>query len=350
MSLRWRAALFPILLAIAIVLVVDVILWPVAASTVSLIIFSTFSIVIASALSFWYAARLVRPIRDLMPHVDAEGHLEFHSTEHQTKPPKELQALTIAIDQIREKQQRDLDARQRLERVRSEFLGNVSHELRTPIFAVQGFIETLLDGAIDDPNVNRDFLQRARIQADRLNNLLNDLIDISRIESGEMRMNFRMVDIQPFLRDLVNEMQPQARAKEIELYFTGNILPHHEVSVYADKERIRQVMVNLVDNAIKYSENKTAIKIELIDLKPTPRQTTIRVSDTGIGIAPEHLPRLFERFYRVNKDRARSSPGGTGLGLAIVKHIIEAHRGTLNVESELRKGSTFTFTLGKEPF
>jgi two-component system phosphate regulon sensor histidine kinase PhoR len=353
MSLRWRAALFPILLTIAVIAVADALLWSVSVTAGfegRLILLSTIAVVVAAIASFWYAGRLVRPIRDLMPHVDGEGHLEFHSTEHHTKPPKELEALTVAIDQIGEKQRRDLDARIRLERVRSEFLGNVSHELRTPIFAVQGFIETLLDGAIDDPKVNRDFLERARTQADRLNNLLNDLIDISRIESGEMRMNFRMIDVQPFLRDLVNEMQPQARAKEIDLYFTGNILPHHEVSAYADKERIRQVMVNLVDNAIKYSEGKSAIKIELLEQKPTAKQVTIRVSDTGIGIAPEHLSRLFERFYRVNKDRARSSPGGTGLGLAIVKHIIEAHRGTISVESELKKGSTFTFTLGKEPF
>jgi two-component system phosphate regulon sensor histidine kinase PhoR len=256
----------------------------------------------------------------------------------------------MAIEGIAEKQERDLEARQKLERVRSEFLGNVSHELRTPIFAVQGFIETLLDGAIDDPKVNRDFLERAHVQADRLNSLLNDLIDISRIESGEMRMSFRAFDIQPFLRDFTSEMQPLAHAKNISLYFTGNILPHHEVIVYADKERIKQVLINLVDNAIKYSESGTAIKIELLNNEPDAKQVTVRVADNGIGIAPEHLPRLFERFYRVDKGRARSSPGGTGLGLAIVKHITEAHRGRISVSSELGKGSAFQFTLRKEPF
>ncbi len=303
-----------------------------------------------SLASLWYSSRLIRPIRELMPTVDAQGHLEFHSTTVAITPPEELRALSDVIGQIAEKQRRDDQAREKLERVRSEFLANVSHELRTPIFAVQGFIETLLDGAIDDPEVNRDFLARARLQAERLNNLLNDLIDISRIESGEMRMSFRMFDIQPFLRDFTAEMQPLARAKEIELYFAGNVLPHHEVNVYADKERIKQILINLVDNSIKYSENGGSIKIELLNGEPKQDALTVRVVDTGVGIAPEHLSRLFERFYRVDKGRARSSPGGTGLGLAIVKHITEAHHGKISVTSEAGKGSAFQFTLRKEPF
>jgi two-component system phosphate regulon sensor histidine kinase PhoR len=293
---------------------------------------------------------------DLYPKVDPEGKLrlwsEVPSAAHFNGGrafPIELNDLRKAIEQIAEKMDRDWDARQKLERIRSEFLANVSHELRTPIFAVQGFVETLLDGAIDDPAVNRDFLERASVQAERLNNLLNDLIDISRIESGEMRMSFRMFDIQPFLREFAQEMQLRARAKSIDLYFTGNVLPHHDVSVYADKERLKQVLINLVDNAIKYSGEGAAIKIELLSGEPEPHLVTVRVVDTGIGIEQEHLPRLFERFYRVDKGRARSAPGGTGLGLAIVKHIVEAHHGRISVQSELHKGSTFQFTLQKQP-
>ncbi len=314
------------------------------------ILISLLLLVLAIALSFWFAARLMKPIRELMPTVDSEGHLEFRSTKVAVKTPEELKAVTIAIDQIAEKQRRDEAARRKLERVRSEFLANVSHELRTPIFAVQGFIETLLDGAVDDPAVNRDFLRRARGQAERLNNLLNDLIDISRIESGEMRMSFRMFDIHPFLRDFTNEMRPMALAKTMDLEFKSKVQPKDEVSVYADKERLKQVLINLVDNAIKYSESGSLIRIELLEGEPTTRELTVRVVDQGIGIAPEHLPRLFERFYRVDKGRARSSPGGTGLGLAIVKHITEAHHGTISVRSELGHGSTFQFTLRKEPF
>ncbi|SRR5579883_105565 len=350
-SLRVRATVLPVVFSFVILAIADVsIAFLRPELSVPALYLSVLLLVVFTAISLWYAARLIRPINDLMPTVDSKGHLEFRSTTKKTTAPEELQALAKVIDQIIEKQRLDDAQREKLERVRSEFLANVSHELRTPIFAVQGFIETLLDGAVDDPKVNRDFLERARVQAERLNNLLNDLIDISRIESGEMRMSFRMFDIQPFLREFTSEMQPQARTKDIELYFTGNVLPHHEASVYADKERIKQVLINLVDNAIKYSGNGGAIKIELLNGEPTRNEVTVRVIDTGIGIPAEHIPRLFERFYRVDKGRARSSPGGTGLGLAIVKHITEAHHGKISVTSEVGKGSTFQFTLCKEPF
>jgi two-component system phosphate regulon sensor histidine kinase PhoR len=296
------------------------------------------------------AGRLVRPIGDLVPQAAgiARGRLEV-SNHGETSVPDELKSLAKAINEIGEKQARDFAAMQKLERVRSEFLANVSHELRTPIFAVQGFLETLLDGAVDDPKVNRDFLERAQAQAGRLNALLSDLIDISRIESGEMRMSFRIFDIQPFLRDLVAEMQGVAKQKKIELYFTGNILPHNEVTVFGDKERIKQVMVNLIDNAIKYTNNEGIVKVELLNHIPEDEHITINVHDSGIGIPAEHLPRLFERFYRVDKDRSRNSPGGTGLGLAICKHIVEAHKGKIWVESEPGKGSMFSFTLRTQP-
>ncbi len=307
---------------------------------------------IALGIPFFYfhAKRLVHPIEDLVPQAAgiARGRLEV-SNHGEDDIPKELQYLAKAINEIGEKQARDFTAMQKLERIRSEFLANVSHELRTPIFAVQGFLETLLDGAVDDPTVNRDFLERAQGQAGRLNALLSDLIDISRIESGEMRMSFRIFDIQPFLRDLMGEMLGVAEQKKIDLYFTGNVLPHHEVTVFGDKERLKQVMVNLIDNAIKYSTSEGIIKIELLNQTPTTDQVTVKVHDSGIGIAPEHLPRLFERFYRVDKDRSRNSPGGTGLGLAICKHIIEAHKGTISVESTPGVGSVFSFTLRTQP-
>ncbi|MDP4220492.1 MAG: ATP-binding protein [Bacteroidota bacterium] len=307
-------------------------------------------IVLAIPYFYRYAQRLVQPIGDLVPQAAgiARGRLEV-SNHGEDDIPIELQSLAKTINEIGGKQARDFAAMQKLERVRSEFLANVSHELRTPIFAVQGFLETLLEGAVDDPKVNRDFLQRAGAQAERLNALLSDLIDISRIESGEMRMSFRLFDIQPFLRELVDEMQGIAEQKKIELYFSGNILPHHEVDVFGDKERIKQVMVNLIDNAVKYTNSGGSIKVELLNESPEIGQVTIRIQDTGIGIPPEHLPRLFERFYRVDKDRSRTSPGGTGLGLAICKHIVEAHRGKIWVESVPSKGSVFSFTLQKHP-
>ena len=297
-----------------------------------------------------HAKSLVRPIADLVPQAAeiAKGRLEV--TNHgKAQIPVELRSLADAINEIGEKQARDYAAMQKLERVRSEFLANVSHELRTPIFAVQGFLETLLDGAVDDPSVNRDFLSRAHTQSDRLNALLNDLIDISRIESGEMRMSFRIFDIQPFLKDLVAEMSAIAEQKQIEMHLVANVPSNHEVEVFGDKERLKQVMVNLIDNAIKYTETGGTVRVELYDKTPNDKEVRVVIRDNGIGIPPEHISRLFERFYRVNKDRSRLSPGGTGLGLAICKHIVEAHRGTITVASEPGKGSAFTVMLPKEP-
>lgn len=343
-SIRRNAALFPVLILIGFVLLTAFLLSVV--DNVSGYVVA--EVIIAALLSIWYSKRLLRPLETLEPTLDAHGHIEFPA--HDTEAPIELAALRTSLQQIATRQRQQSQERERLERVRSEFLANVSHELRTPIFAVQGFIETLLDGAIDDPKVNREFLERARVQAERLNTLLSDLIDISRIESGEMRMSFRVFDIEPLLRDVLNELKPQASSKDIHLILSGNVSPHKQIAVYADRDRIKQVLINLIDNAIKYSGQGSTIRLDLLKGVPTNEEITVRVSDNGIGIDMEHLPRLFERFYRVNKDRSRSSPGGTGLGLAIVKHIVEAHRGKITVHSTIGEGSQFEFTLHTEPF
>jgi len=344
-SLERQAFFFPPALVGLSLLILNVVNGPhLVVILVSIVVF-----ILSIVFSAWNARRLVRPLIDLVPQADevAKGKLVV-SNHGDTDVPVEVQSLSRAIDRIAEKQARDLAAMQKLERIRSEFLGNVSHELRTPIFAVQGFIETLLDGAIDDPEVNRDFLERARLQAARLNALLSDVIDISRIESGEMRMSFRLFDIEPFLREMIREMQTVADLKNIHLGFRNDIIDSEELQVFGDKERLKQVMINLIDNAIKYTNESGAVEV-IVTRVPTENMVQVAVSDTGIGIPSEHLPRLFERFYRVDKDRARSSPGGTGLGLAIVKHIIEAHRGHISVTSSPGVGSTFAFTLHATP-
>ncbi len=253
--------------------------------------------------------------------------------------PTELSELANAINRMAEKLGADITKFERLERVRSEFLGNVSHELRTPIFSLQGFLETLLDGAVDDPSVNRAFLAKAHTHAERLNTLLNDLIEISRIESGEMKMSFRYFSILEFLQGIVDELKPMAVTKGIVLYLESEF--DSAAKVYGDKSRLRQVMINLIDNAIKYSDhggNVTCIA------RAFRNQCEIIVRDSGKGIPPEHLSRIFERFYRVDTDRSREI-GGTGLGLAIVKHIVEAHGTTIEVSSTPGKGSLFSFKL-----
>jgi two-component system, OmpR family, phosphate regulon sensor histidine kinase PhoR len=251
----------------------------------------------------------------------------------------EIGDLGRSLNEMAGKLQSDIERLRKLERIRSEFLANVSHELRTPIFSIQGFLETLLDGAVDDPKVNRDFIEKAHRHAIRLNTLLTDLIDISRIESGEMKMSLRYFPADEFLGQVTEEMSALAARNSVSLSL------HMEIpagmQIFGDRDRLRQVMVNLVDNAVKYTEAGGAVRIRAT---ADEERCTIRVEDSGIGIEAEHLPRLFERFYRVNKDRSRDV-GGTGLGLAIVKHIVEAHGGTIDVRSTVGKGSVFSFTV-----
>jgi len=235
--------------------------------------------------------------------------------------------------------QNDIANLKKLEQVRTEFLGNVSHELRTPIFAIQGFIETLLDGAINDPKVNKNFLTKASNHTIRLNNLLNDLIDISMIESGQMKMSFRYFNMKDYMESIFNEMNPLAERKNLVLI----LHPIREnLKLFGDKERLRQVIINLVSNSIKYTEIG---KIEIL-VEEENKFGKIIIKDTGIGISEKDQNRVFERFYRVDKGRS-TAVGGTGLGLAIVKHIIEAHGSQVEVKSEIGKGSEFAFKLKK---
>ncbi|MBX7216292.1 MAG: two-component sensor histidine kinase [Candidatus Kapabacteria bacterium] len=256
-------------------------------------------------------------------------------------PLAELRSLAHAINAMAERATGDIAELKRLERVRSEFLGNVSHELRTPIFSVQGYLETLIDGAMDDPNVREDFLNKAHHNVLRLHTLLTDLIEISRIESGEMKMSFRYFNADEFLRSIVEELRPTAQIAGIELHYAPPLTPNGNATVFGDRERIKQAMVNLIENAIKYNKPNGLVTVSL---ELVGEQGVFRVADTGIGIPEGDIRRIFERFYRVNKDRSRAV-GGSGLGLAIVKHIIEAHNATITVRSVHGEGSTFSFWL-----
>ena len=252
---------------------------------------------------------------------------------------KHLSGLENEIKEMFEKAKSDIEHLERLQRMRSQFLANVSHELRTPIFSIQGYLETLLNGAMDDPKVNKHFLQKADQHTVNLSNLLNDLIDISMIESGEMRMSFRYFDINLFIKNILAEFSLLAEEKNIKLIFNP---PIETLQVFGDKEKLKQVFVNLLQNSIKYTDEGN---VEII-LEEEKKLVNIAIKDTGIGIPEEDLSRVFERFYRVDKARSRAV-GGTGLGLAIVKHIIEAHNSKIIVQSKLGEGSTFSFKLKK---
>jgi len=288
--------------------------------------------------SYGVSRRITSPILNIASTAKAIKEGDVHQRV-QVASKDEIGDLGKAINDMAEKLGNDILRLKKLESIRSEFLANVSHELRTPIFSIQGFLETLLDGAVDDPTVNRDFLDKAHRHAGRLNALLNDLIEISRIESGEMKMSFRYFSIGEFLRGVIEEMRGQAEKKNLSLSLSPGI-PADE-KVYGDRDRLKQVMVNLIDNAIKYTEPGGSV---VCAVRRDGDRSVVQVQDTGCGIPSEHLPRIFERFYRVDRDRSRDV-GGTGLGLAIVKHIVEAHGGTITVESSVGKGSTFAFTL-----
>ncbi len=296
------------------------------------------AILFVAAVSIHMARRITRPILDIAQTAEAitGGNLKVRvpASSHD-----EIGSLGTAINRMAETLSNDIERLRKLERVRSEFLANVSHELRTPIFSIQGFLETLIDGAVDDPAVNREFLAKAHRHAERLNDLLNDLIEISRIESGEMKMSHRYFPVREFLELVADDMRPLAERKGIALILAD--LPDDQEKVYGDRERLKQVMVNLVENAIKYTDSGGTIEVRT---ELANHLATITVSDTGRGIAENQMNRIFERFYRVDKDRARDV-GGTGLGLAIVKHIVEAHDGTIGVRSTVGKGSDFSFTL-----
>lgn len=283
---------------------------------------------------------VVKPLRKISSLVQAQNNKETPKRLI-LETSDEFLRLSDSLNTMLESFRSDISRLKKLERVRTEFLGNVSHELRTPIFATQGLLETLLHGAIDDKKVNKDFVQRALNNTERLNTLLGELIDISRIESGEMKLQFQHFDVVEFLQSAVQEMKPVAEQRTISLRLEGKT--DSPIEVYGDRDRLNQVIINLIDNAIKYSEMYDTVTVRFEEKKD---RVEISVADTGIGIAPQHLSRIFERFYRVDRDRSREM-GGTGLGLAIVKHIVEAHDAEIKVKSQVGVGSTFSFWISK---
>jgi two-component system phosphate regulon sensor histidine kinase PhoR len=235
----------------------------------------------------------------------------------------------------------EIEQLQTMERYRKEFLGNVSHELKTPIFNIQGYVNTLIDGAWEDPEVLIHFLKKAAKSTDRIATLVDDLEAISQLESGFLTMEMEVFDINDLMHDIFDSLDFRAKEKNIKLSIKdGCDVPF---IVEADKDRIRQVIINLIVNSIKYGRVDGHTFVGLYDMD---ENILIEITDDGIGIDEEHLPRLFERFYRVDKSRSRDG-GGTGLGLSIVKHIIEAHDQTINVRSTKEVGTTFAFTLKK---
>lgn len=230
----------------------------------------------------------------------------------------------------------------KIENYRKEFIGDISHELKTPIFAIQGFIETLLNGALTDPEVNEIFLQKAMKNVNRLTYLTKDLMEISRLETGELKSSMQEIYLHDLVLDVAEHLQYKSQKENVAIQvepFDKNL------QIRADRNQIKQVLINLVENAVKYNIRGGRVEIRVKPLRNSADKVRLYVKDTGMGIDPKDIPRVTERFFRVDKSRSREK-GGTGLGLSIVKHIIEAHGESLSIESG-KEGSTFSFTLTK---
>lgn len=254
----------------------------------------------------------------------------------------DMETLTLEVQKFASDKKIEIDTLKIREEYRREFLGNVSHELKTPLFTVQGYLLTLLDGAMDDKTIRKKYLQRAEKGVERLIYIVKDLDMITKLETGDLNMNYSTFNIVEVIQAVFDLLEMKASKKNIILMF--DMKYYKPIMVYADREKIQQVVINLVVNSIKYGKEDGTTEVSIENL--INEKIIIRVTDNGEGIQKQYIPRLFERFYRVDKSGARTE-GGSGLGLAIVKHIIEAHKEKIYVESQFKVGSEFSFTLEK---
>ena len=266
----------------------------------------------------------------------------LESSSFSSKPiTTDMKTLTEEIGKFAQDKKFEIDTLKIREEYRKEFLGNVSHELKTPLFTVQGYILTLLDGAVKDKKVRDKYLERASKGVERLIYIVKDLDLITKLESGNLSLTVEDFDIVELVQNVFDLLEMKASKKEITLSFD---MPYDPIFVMGDKEKIQQVLTNLLVNSIKYGHKNGTTEVSIENL--VKGKVIIRVTDNGEGIPKTHIPRLFERFYRVDQSGSRKE-GGSGLGLSIVKHIIEAHGEKIYVESEVDVGSEFSFTLEK---
>ncbi|MEO8823280.1 MAG: ATP-binding protein [Ginsengibacter sp.] len=309
--------------------------WPSIIFLFSLILFASF-IIYFTIQRFIY--RKIKLIYKLISQTKASKKEEFYFKN--ILPQKSIEEVSEDVEQWAAQHKEEIEFLRKNEVFRKEFLLNLSHELKTPVFAIQGYVDTLLNGTLDNNAVSKKFLANTSKNVDRLVNLLKDLDEITKLESGELLLYKTSFIIQDLIKEVFESLSIKADEHKIKCFIkSGCELP---LTIYADKEKIRMVIINLVDNAIKYGKQNGTI--EGSAYKMDGKKILIEISDDGYGIAEEHLPRIFERFYRTDLARARKA-GGSGLGLSIVKHIIEANNGTIHVRSKINVGTTFGFVL-----
>ena len=282
--------------------------------------------------------RQIKLIYKLIAQTKASKREEFYYKN--ILPQKSMDEVRQDVENWAEQQKKEIEVLQQNEVFRKEFLQNLSHELKTPIFSIQGYVETLLNGAMNNEEVNMRFLQNAARNIDRLTNLVSDLDEISKLESGALQLHYQDFVIQDVLKEVFDALELKAKEKGITCFIKKEC--ETPLTVHADKDKIRQVLSNLVDNAIKYGKENGIVEAGFY--KVEGKTALIEISDDGNGIAEEHRLRIFERFYRTDQARSRKV-GGSGLGLAICKHIIEAHQQNIQVRSKLDVGTTFGFSL-----
>ncbi|MBP7808974.1 MAG: sensor histidine kinase [Bacteroidia bacterium] len=307
-----------------------------------LILFFAFFVTSFFVLYFIYNPFIFDKIKNVQTELSKIlPHNEIPDTKFQLDEIDPITQLDLEVKKIAIERQKELEHLKNVDSYRKEYLGNVSHELKTPVFNIQGYVSTLIDGGLNDPSINLDYLKRADKSIERIIHIIDDLETITQLETGSLELEFEKYDFSAQCRDVFEQLDMLAKKKKITLTLAKKF--DKPLTVLADKFRIRQVLVNLITNSIKYGKEggETELSFNLYN-----DEVIVEIKDNGIGISPEHLPRLFERFYRVDKGRSREQ-GGTGLGLAIVKHIIEAHQKSISVKSTVNEGTVFTFTLSR---
>jgi len=303
-----------------------------------LLSFSSTYILVRLILEFLFF-RQIEDINQSLKKMQETG-LTLRSKASAINPLKRINKEISSFAETKEKEIEELKER---ENFRREFIADISHELKTPLFAAQGFVHTLLDGAINDKEVRKKFLKKAAKSMDALDLLVHDILTLSQIESGEIKMHFENFDILDLCNEVVDQLDVKAEKNGLELKLPKKLKP---IIVRGDYRRIYQVVINLISNAIKYTRPGGWVKVSF---KEIDDKVEFKVEDNGRGIPEADLSRIFERFYRVDKSRSREK-GGTGLGLSIVKHVLEGHNSEIKVESEYKKGSKFFFQLEKASY
>jgi len=309
----------------------------------SIVYSATAALVISFAIHIWsvwqFKNRIYR-VRKIAKNIANKRFKDYKNVDPENRD--EIDALTQRMIVASTTIEKEILRLNKIENYRKEFIGDISHELKTPIFAIQGFIETLLNGALDDPEVNEMFLQKAMKNVNRLTYLTKDLMEISKLETGELKTSTQDIYLRDLILDVTEHLHYKSQKEQISIRIESF---DKNIQVRADRNQIKQVLINLIENAIKYNIQNGFVEIGVKSAKKDTEKILLYVKDSGIGIDSNDIPRVTERFFRVDKSRSREK-GGTGLGLSIVKHIIEAHGETLFIESG-KDGSTFSFTLTK---